>query len=163
MGEEPDAFHLTTPMMFEKKDRFRKVAILAEGHFGPLGSKTANCVIRFASERVVRGEKVETARGGKVVHVADVAEAAVRAVGRGDVAGEVYELTDCHVYDEVVAGFAKEASGSDAEIVSAAGTGPKHQIISDKARRAFGVGLDRGHDGIREAVEELVEIVKDRL
>ncbi len=113
-------------------------------------------------EKVVRGERIETGSGGKIVHVEDVAEVVKCAVGCEDVAGEVYELTDCHIYDHVVAEFARDASGSDAEIADVKGSGPKHQIISDKARQTFGVGLDRGHEGVREYVKQLVEVVKRR-
>jgi nucleoside-diphosphate-sugar epimerase len=110
--------------------------------------------------RVARGERIATAGGGKVVHVEDVAQAVVGAVGRDDVAGEVYELTDCHIYDQTVAEFAKAASGSEAVIEDLKGAGPRHQIVSDKARRTFGVGLNRGHDGVRAYVEALVTALR---
>jgi hypothetical protein len=60
----------------------------------------------------------------------------------------------------VVARFAAEAAGIDAEIPPPSGKGPKHQIISDKARDTFGVGLNRGHEGVREYVRELSKLLK---
>lgn len=110
--------------------------------------------------KVLDGAPVETPHGGKVVCAQDVAEVVCRAVGREEVAGEVYELTDCHIYDRTVAEFAREAAGTDAEITGAVGKGPRHMIISDKAREAFGVGLDRGHEGVKAYIGELVELVK---
>lgn len=109
--------------------------------------------------RVVAGEPVETSRGGKVVHVEDVAEVVARAVGRDDVAGEVFELTDCHIYHRTIAEFAREASGSESEITGETGDGPKHDIVTKKAEKAFHIGLDRGHEGVREYVRHLVEII----
>lgn len=111
--------------------------------------------------RVARGQRFASPRGGKIIHVEDVAQAVVRAVGRDDVAGQVYELTDCHIYDQTVAEFAKAASGSDAVIEDLKGTGPKHQIVADKARAAFNLGLDRGHEGVRQYVEELVRRMRE--
>ena len=105
---------------------------------------------------ILRGENFASERGGKIVHVEDVAQAVVRAVGRDDVAGEVYELTDCHIYDQTVAEFARQAAGSDATIEDLKGSGPRHQIVSDKARAALRLGLNRGRDGVREYVHELV-------
>jgi nucleoside-diphosphate-sugar epimerase len=109
---------------------------------------------------VVEGRGIDTTRGGKVVHVEDVAEVVARAVGREDVAGEVYELTDCHIYDRKIAEFAREAAGSDAVITGETGPGPKHMIVCDKARATFNIGLNRGHDGVREYVRRLVGAIR---
>ena len=105
---------------------------------------------------VVSGRAIETSTGAKVIHAADVAEVVSLAVGREDIAGESFELTDCHVYDQTVAEFAREAAGVETDIADMAGSGPRHMIVCDKARGTFGVGLDRGHDGVREYVEKLV-------
>ena len=112
-------------------------------------------------EQVLHATKpFNSTSGGKVVHVEDVAEVVARAVGREDVAGEVYELTDCHIYDNVVARFAAEAAGVDIEIGPPPGKGPKHQIVCDKVRQTFEVGLDRGHEGVREYIAALVRIIR---
>ena len=112
-------------------------------------------------EQVVHATKpFHSSSGGKIVHVDDVAEVVARAVGREDVAGEVYELTDCHIYDNAIATFAAEAAGLDLEIAPEPGSGPKHQIVSDKARNTFDVGIDRGHAGVRAYVTKLVEIIR---
>ena len=105
---------------------------------------------------VLSGRAVEASNGAKVIHAADVAEVVSLAVGREDIAGESFELTDCHVYDQAVAEFAREIAGVDTKIADMAGSGPQHMIVCDKARSTFGVGLDRGHAGVREYVEDLV-------
>ncbi|MFC2171486.1 DUF1611 domain-containing protein [Acidobacteriota bacterium] len=50
------------------RDGFRRIVILAEGHLSPLGSKTANCVIRFAPQNVVA--VLDSTNGGR--RVADI-------------------------------------------------------------------------------------------
>ena len=110
--------------------------------------------------QVLAGESIETDRGGKIVHVEDVAEAAAAALRAEDVAGESFELTDCHIYDQTVAEFVREISGIDCEIADVKGTGPKNRIVSDKARTTLGVALNRGHEGVRAYVGQLVELLR---
>jgi len=110
--------------------------------------------------RVVDGERVDVPGGGKIVHVEDVAEAVARAVGRDDVAGEVYELTDCHIWYRKVAEFAKEIARVDTQISGETGDGPKHDIVTKKAEETLGIGLDRGRQGVRHYIEQLVEIIR---
>jgi len=113
-------------------------------------------------QRVLRSERIDTKAGGKVIHAEDIADAVCRAIGRDDVAGQAFEITDCYIHDEVVAGFARDVAGTDAEIVVHDLPGPKHTIVCDKVRRTLGVRLDRGHEGVREYISQLVGIVKNR-
>src|SRR5205823_5869553 len=64
--------------------------------------------------RVLRGERIESARGGKEVHAADVARA-VELLLTADakaVAGQAFNCYDLYVAEEQVARLAKELSGS---------------------------------------------------
>ena len=68
--------------------------------------------------RVLRGERVESARGGKEVHALDVGRA-VELLLRADaqrVAGQSFNCYDLYVSEEHVARIAKELTGSKAEI-----------------------------------------------
>jgi nucleoside-diphosphate-sugar epimerase len=106
--------------------------------------------------RVVRGERIESAKGGKEVHALDVARAVellllaeVKAV-----AGQSFNCYDLYVAEEEVARIAKELTGSSSEVVSL-NRGPKHQIDTRKLR-ALGMTFD-GAPLLRRTVAELVE------
>jgi hypothetical protein len=105
---------------------------------------------------VLRGERVESSRGGKEVHVADVARAVellLRAEARA-VAGHSFNCCDLYVAEEHVARIAKELTGSPSEI-AALNRGPKHQIDTRKIR-ALGMTFG-GEPLLRRTVAELVE------
>jgi nucleoside-diphosphate-sugar epimerase len=105
---------------------------------------------------VLRGESVNSAKGGKEVHAADVARA-VDLLLRADakaVAGQSFNCYDCYVSEEQVARIVRDLTGSKSEIASI-NRGPKHQIDTRKLRglgMAFG-----GEELLRRTVEELVE------
>jgi nucleoside-diphosphate-sugar epimerase len=105
--------------------------------------------------RVLHGERIESARGGKEVHAGDVA----RAVGlllNADakaIAGQSFNCYDLYVAEETVARIAKELSGSKSE-VSSLGRGPKNQIDTRKIR-ALGMTFG-GEELLRRTVQELI-------
>ena len=70
--------------------------------------------------QVVRGESVQCTRGGKEVHVHDVARAAELLLRAEGTAGECFNCYDRYVSEYEVATLAKEISGSSAEIQGAA-------------------------------------------
>ncbi|MDQ3441715.1 MAG: NAD(P)-dependent oxidoreductase [Planctomycetota bacterium] len=114
-------------------------------------------LIRAAKE----GGHVSTAQGGKITHVQEVADALTLAVGDEMVAGQFYNLVDGYMYWQVAAEFAKERSGSSAQIDDRKGTGPKNQFDTRKAIEFFDrhgnrTALRRGHEGVRAYVEELL-------
>src|SRR5688500_18935561 len=75
-----------------------------------------------------QGGTIETAQGGKITHVQDVADALTLAVGDDTVTGQFYNLVDGYMYWQRAAEFAKELSGSTATIVDRTGGGPKNQF-----------------------------------
>jgi nucleoside-diphosphate-sugar epimerase len=107
-------------------------------------------------QAVKRGERLEEPYGGKIVAVEDIASAIVAALGRGDVAGEVFNLTDCHIYRQDVAEYAREITGSDSEIANVKGSGPKHQIVTQKAQ-GLGLFKPRGHEGVKAHIRRILE------
>jgi nucleoside-diphosphate-sugar epimerase len=106
--------------------------------------------------RVLRGERVESARGGKEVHAADVARAVglLLAAQPRDVTGQAFNCYDLYVAEQDVARIARELTGSPAEVV-ALNRGPKHQIDTRKIR-ALGMTFG-GAELLRRTVQELVE------
>lgn len=108
------------------------------------------------------GGTIDEPRGGKITHVQDVADALTLAVGDDEVAGEFYNLVDGYMYWQGAAELAKELRGSDATIIDRAGEGPKNTFDTTKAAMFFrrhgnGVALNRGVEGVREYVRELLQ------
>ena len=113
-------------------------------------------------DRARRGEVIDEARGGKITHVQDVADALTLAVGDETVAGQLFNLVDRYIYWEEVARLAREITGSAARIESRAGMGPKNQFDTRKAiaffdRHGNRVGLRRGTEGVRKYIAELLQ------
>ncbi len=103
--------------------------------------------------RVKRGEEIRTGRGGKEVHVADVAKAVGVLLTAPGIAGQAYNCYDQYVAEETVARIAKELTGSRSTIAPL-NQGPKHQIETGKLRA---LGMTFGGDALlRSTVAELV-------
>lgn len=106
--------------------------------------------------QVLRDQRIESAKGGKEVHAADVARA-VELLLTADakaIAGQAFNCYDRYVAEEQVARIAKELTGSQSEIVPL-NRGPKHQIDTRKIR-ALGMTFG-GEELLRRTVQELVE------
>ena len=105
--------------------------------------------------QVVRGERVESPRGGKEVHAGDVARAVelILGVDTKVITGQAFNCYDMYVSEEQVARIAKELTGS-ASVISNLNRGPKHQIDTNKIRK---LGMTFGGEKLlRRTVEELV-------
>jgi len=105
--------------------------------------------------QVLRGERIESAKGGKEVHAADVARS-VELLLEADakaIAGQAFNCYDLYVSEEQVARIAKDVTASPSEIIPL-NRGPKHQIETTKIR-ALGMTFG-GEPLLRRTVEELV-------
>lgn len=94
--------------------------------------------------------------GGKWVHVEDVAAAVAGAVGNDRVAGRPFNLVDCYARYADWASFAAEQLGVRADIDTSSPEHPLNTFDTAAARDILGVGLDRGHEGIRRHLGELI-------
>jgi nucleoside-diphosphate-sugar epimerase len=106
--------------------------------------------------RVLGGEPIESARGGKEVHALDVARAVallLQAEAKA-VAGQAFNCYDRYVAEQEVARIARELSGS-ASAIADVNRGPKHQIATGKIR-ALGMTFG-GEPLLRQTVAELVK------
>ena len=100
------------------------------------------------------GGRVDIERAGKITHVQDVADALTLAVGNEQCAGQFYNLVDRYIYWQQAAEFAKEITGSNANIIDHKGTGPKNNFDTTKAveffnRHGNNPATRRGTDGVR--------------
>ena len=104
--------------------------------------------------------RFSTGKGNrKFVHVDDVAAAVTATVGNSDAAGKAYHLADCYARWADWAVMAAELLGVDAEIDTSSPAQPRNTFSKDPAR-SLGVQLDRGHEGIREHLGELIALIR---
>jgi nucleoside-diphosphate-sugar epimerase len=106
--------------------------------------------------RVLRGERIDSAAGGKEVHAADVARAVALLLGADAavITGQAYNCYDRYVAEQDVARIAKELTGSPGDIADR-NRGPKNQIDTRKLRA---LGMTFGGEALlRRTVQELVE------
>jgi nucleoside-diphosphate-sugar epimerase len=106
--------------------------------------------------QVLRGEPVETARGGKEVHARDVARAVASLLSADArrVAGQSFNCYDRYVSEEEVARIAKQLTGS-ASTISDLNRGPRHHIDTAKIRA---LGMTFGGEALlRRTVQELID------
>jgi nucleoside-diphosphate-sugar epimerase len=106
--------------------------------------------------QVLRGQPIESARGGKEVHAVDVARATELLLNAQTtaIAGQAFNCYDLYVAEEHVAQIAKELNDSPSTI-SALNRGPKHQIDTHKLR-ALGMTFG-GEELLAQTVRELVQ------
>lgn len=105
-------------------------------------------------QSVVRGRPVTCRRGGKEVHAADVAAAAVLLLTAKDITGEAFNCYDRYVSEFDVATIAKELSGSQSKI-DGEPKQPKHQIETGKLRsRGMSFG---GGDQLRATIQQMID------
>lgn len=108
-----------------------------------------------AIEKVARGEPYTREGGGKMVHVEDVAAAVTAIVGNPAAAGRPYNLADCYTRWSNFAVWAGEALGVKPDIRVSSPEQPKN-MFDVSAARSLGIGLNRGHEGLRAHVRDLV-------
>lgn len=103
------------------------------------------------------GRPYSRAGGGKFVHVRDVAAAVTASIGNPLVAGRAYNLVDCYARWADWAMIIADLLGVEADIDTSS---PDHPVnaFSKDAAQTLGVALDRGHEGIREHLRELIAL-----
>ncbi|MEZ6243472.1 MAG: NAD(P)-dependent oxidoreductase [Phycisphaerales bacterium] len=108
------------------------------------------------------GKPWEQEQGGKFVHVEDTAAAIVACVGNDDAAGRPFNLVDCYARWADWARMAGEILGLDARVNETSPPSSKNVFLKHEAK-SLGVGgkfLERGHEGIRQHLEELAEVMR---
>lgn len=106
--------------------------------------------------QVVRGEDIQSAKGGKEVHAADVARAVslLLNVSAEQMTGRAFNCYDMYISEQHVAELAKKLSGSRSHIADV-NKGPKHQIENGRIRS---LGMTFGGEKLlEETVTALVQ------
>ncbi|MGF1578442.1 MAG: NAD-dependent epimerase/dehydratase family protein [Gemmataceae bacterium] len=106
--------------------------------------------------QVIRGERIESNKGGKEVHAADVAKAValLLEVEAELIVGQAINCYDLYVAEQDVAQIAKEMSGSPS-VVMDLNQGPKNQIetgFMESLGMQFG-----GEPLLEQTIEQLVQ------
>lgn len=116
--------------------------------------------------KLLAGETITKADfpgGGKWVHVDDVARATREALERPEASGRAFHLADCYAKFTRLAQFAAEALGLPEDRVFPDDSPPaRNQFDKTECRKILGVPLDRGEDGLRAAMFELVRTIRSR-
>jgi len=103
---------------------------------------------------IVENAEVHCDRGGKEVHVSDVARAIGLLLTAPGVAGESFNCYDRYVSQFDVANLAREISGSSS-LITGGQTTPKHQICVDKIEQ---LGMRFGGNALlRETISDMVQ------
>jgi nucleoside-diphosphate-sugar epimerase len=110
-------------------------------------------------QSIKAGQPCTKLGGGKFVHVDDVAAAAVNAVGNPVANGRVIDLTDCYARWADWAAMIAEILEVNVPIDFSSPSQPRNMFVKDGAH-SLGVSLDRGHDGIRTYLRELVGVMQ---
>lgn len=110
-------------------------------------------------QKLKAGQPIRTPGGGKFVHVEDVAAAAVACVGNPETAGKPYNLVDCYARWADWAQMAAELLGVKAEI-DFSSPRESQNTFSKESAASLGVRLDRGHEGIRQHLRELIKAME---
>lgn len=110
-------------------------------------------------QSIKQGRATTVSKGGKEVHVDDVAKAIgiLLAANEIDIAGESFACYDRYISEFDVASCAKRLSGSDAEIVGEQRR-PQNEIVTGKIEK---LGMIFGGEAILErTVESLVTMIE---
>jgi len=105
---------------------------------------------------IKQGNPVKVTKGGKEVHVADVAKAIQILLSADGVAGQAYSCYDRYISQFDVATMARSLCGSDSEIVGEQKR-PKHEIDSSRIR-ALGMEFG-GTERLEATVTQMLELV----
>ncbi len=103
---------------------------------------------------VSQGKPVTVQRGGKEVHVADVAKAIQVLLVADGITGQAYSCYDRYISEYDVATIAKELTGSTSEVMGQQKS-PQHEIDNSKIK-ALGMEFG-GAKRLRETIEQLLK------
>jgi nucleoside-diphosphate-sugar epimerase len=96
--------------------------------------------------------------GGKFVHVDDVAAATVACIDNPKATPNVYNLVDCYARWADWALLAAKEIGCEVEIDQSSPEAPKNTFITTNVANDLGVMLNRGTDGIRKQIQDLINV-----
>lgn len=101
------------------------------------------------------GEPFCRSGGGKFVHVDDVAAVVLATLDNPDAAGKAYNMADCYARWADWAQIIAEELDLKADI-DFSSPGQPQNVFSKEAVQSLGVMMDRGHNGIRGHIRDLI-------
>lgn len=111
-------------------------------------------------KRIKRGKTFSRSGGGKFVHVDDIAAAVLATLGNPDAAGKAYNMADCYARWADLAQITCELLDVKVDIDFSSPSQAKNTFTKDQIK-TLRVNLDRGQEGIRKHLSELIELMKD--
>ncbi len=111
--------------------------------------------------RVMRGESIESTKGGKEVHVIDVTKAValLLAADAEQIRGQAFNCYDLYISDQRVAQLARDMVDSKSTIADL-NRGPKNQIVTTKLRA---LGMQFGGEALLEqTVQQMVRATQEK-
>ncbi|MEE2906792.1 MAG: NAD(P)-dependent oxidoreductase [Planctomycetota bacterium] len=102
----------------------------------------------------------ERSGGGKFVHVDDVAACTAAALERPHPSAGVYHLADCYARWGDWASITADLLGVQAQINLESPTAARNTFVKSAVQDDLGVAMDRGHDGIRTHLGELIDVMR---
>ena len=112
-------------------------------------------------DAVKKGQPFTRQGGGKFVHVDDVAAATVASIDNPRASPRVYNLVDCYARWSDWAAISAELLGVKVEIDDSSPAAPKNSFDTSDVEADLGVAMNRGHDGIRRHLSELIALSED--
>ena len=107
-------------------------------------------------DAVRKGQPFSRAGGGKFVHVDDVAAATVASIGNPAASPRVYNLVDCYARWSDWAAISCDLLGVEVDIDDSSPAQPRNRFDTSDVQSDLGVAMNRGHDGIRRHLTELI-------
>lgn len=108
--------------------------------------------------RAIRaGQPIDEPGGAMFLHADDLVGAAVNAVGNPAVAGRPFNLADVYIRWSDMARWVSDILGVPAQINDASAGGPAFEIAKD-AGRSLGARLDRGKEGVRAYLRQVLAL-----
>ena len=107
-------------------------------------------------DQIRSGEAYSRSGGGKFVHVNDVANATIACLDNESASPEIYHLVDCYARWGDWAVMAAELLGVEVDVDLTSPVASKNMFETSNVQGDLGVSLDRGFDGIRKHLAQMI-------
>ena len=109
---------------------------------------------------IANKHRYERSGGGKFIHVDDVAACVAASLDRPRPSTGIYHLADCYARWADWGLMAADLLGVEAKVDRESPTSSKNVFTKDSITRELGLTIDRGHDGIKQHLASLLEMMR---
>ncbi|MCH2135813.1 MAG: NAD(P)-dependent oxidoreductase [Phycisphaerales bacterium] len=109
-------------------------------------------------EAMLEGRQWDRRGGGKFVHVEDVASCMLEGAQRRGAGVQIHHLADCYARWSDWVEMARTLLGDETPTTHASAPRPANMFEVESVARGLGVALNRGHEGIRTHIEEMIRV-----